>query len=381
MNIFKILANGDGRINEANISAFLGYLLDPKADHGLGFEFLERFLVHVCDEDFIIKKYDYEVFYEQAFRETLSPKKEILDIVIFCFEDIKGNRKEGKARSIYAHLKERKIKYTFLIENKVRKKAKCQDQLKNQFLAHLSELKINTDCVFSIYITPDEDSYIDEFKNFTDNKNKTHLVWKTIKSDTFPIIKILFDIIREESLGEIEAINEYTKHTIKSFIKFIENNFISETEEKKERMFDGTYTKKYKDLNESTKIFDRLENLKSEIEAHENNIQGLKVVVKTNDHRFPKLLIPFNNILIDINAGSEARDTVTFLFRLDPERPKESLDKLKLIATNLELKIKMLNTKQAYCRTEDMKTQIPIKDTEQIWEKLMKTIEFVEKVS
>ena len=42
MNIFKILASGDGTINEPNVSAFLGYLLNPKEDHGLRDEFLKR---------------------------------------------------------------------------------------------------------------------------------------------------------------------------------------------------------------------------------------------------------------------------------------------------------------------------------------------------
>ena len=36
MNIFSILASGDGKIFELSISAFLAYLLDPKKDHGLG---------------------------------------------------------------------------------------------------------------------------------------------------------------------------------------------------------------------------------------------------------------------------------------------------------------------------------------------------------
>lgn len=42
MNIFKILANGKGSVNEENISAFLGYLLDPSGDHGLRHEFIKR---------------------------------------------------------------------------------------------------------------------------------------------------------------------------------------------------------------------------------------------------------------------------------------------------------------------------------------------------
>ena len=35
MNIFKILSSGDGSIKEPSISAFLGYLLDPRQEHGL----------------------------------------------------------------------------------------------------------------------------------------------------------------------------------------------------------------------------------------------------------------------------------------------------------------------------------------------------------
>ena len=44
MNIFKVLADGDGSINEANISAFLSFLLNPKNDHGLNDELLKRIL-------------------------------------------------------------------------------------------------------------------------------------------------------------------------------------------------------------------------------------------------------------------------------------------------------------------------------------------------
>lgn len=44
MNVFKVLSSGHGNVSETNISAFLGYLLNPKADHGLNAEFLKSFL-------------------------------------------------------------------------------------------------------------------------------------------------------------------------------------------------------------------------------------------------------------------------------------------------------------------------------------------------
>ena len=45
MNIFKILASGNGNISETNVSAFLGYLLNPNEDHGLKDEFVKLFLL------------------------------------------------------------------------------------------------------------------------------------------------------------------------------------------------------------------------------------------------------------------------------------------------------------------------------------------------
>ena len=64
MNIFKTLATGDGSINEPNISAFLGYLLNPNEDHGLRDELLKRLLkpllkkyeTHDCLKSFIYRK-------------------------------------------------------------------------------------------------------------------------------------------------------------------------------------------------------------------------------------------------------------------------------------------------------------------------------------
>lgn len=105
MNIFKILANGDGTINEPNVSAFLGYLLDPKADHALGYEFLKAFLEPVlAGEDFKVEKYDYQIFYEQAFKEE-NAKKQIVDVVIVCYEVQLGTGRESFVKEFMANSK------------------------------------------------------------------------------------------------------------------------------------------------------------------------------------------------------------------------------------------------------------------------------------
>ncbi len=49
MNIFKVLASGRYPFKEESASAVLAWLLNPGMDHGLGFQFLRRFLAAVAE--------------------------------------------------------------------------------------------------------------------------------------------------------------------------------------------------------------------------------------------------------------------------------------------------------------------------------------------
>jgi hypothetical protein len=250
MNIFKVLANGDGSINEPNVSAFLGYLLNPYQDHGLGFEFLDRFINQIELPNFNTKKYDYEIILEQAFRQEDNQllKKQIIDIVVICFENNEGNYKEIIARNLLESSK--KIHKIFLIENKVRGNSKTQFQLQSQYNNFIYSIKkINEDFsennIHSIYVTPDLKEMDEDFFMLK-TTNKTHIKWINESekenedgddvnlSQSNSIFYILRQIVFDESIGKIEPINEYTKHTLKSFIKFIENDFKSQEVEKKE---------------------------------------------------------------------------------------------------------------------------------------------------
>ncbi len=281
MNIFKILANGDGSINEPNVSAFLGYLLNPYEDHGLGHLFLHRFLNKYFEKDnqdkgvyFQTDKYDYEILFEQAFIDENKEikNKEIVDIVILCFENNKGKTKEQITQNILKkenkieHKIEQEIKHIFLIENKIKDSSKKDMQLTNQFKNCITTLP--KEKVISFYITPDEDKFKEEFNNFKENDKKHHYLWKNKndedKDDKDDIYNLLLDIVKDESMGKIEAINEYTRHTLISFIRFIENDFKSQLAEKKEGLFQkdifdniDDYLSKYEDnLNdESNKLF------------------------------------------------------------------------------------------------------------------------------
>nr|WP_299034967.1 PD-(D/E)XK nuclease family protein [uncultured Tenacibaculum sp.] len=280
MNIFKILANGHGTVSETNVSAFLGYLLDPNADHGIGYEFLNLFLEEVLSEkntsdetDFKPYQYDYQVFFEQKFKETNNNKSEAIDICIVCYE----TKNEGKSMSVMSDFisNNKEIKSVFLIENKI-KGEPTKGQLSNQFLAfkdQFSEIKpdFNIDNIHSVYITPETIKFNNEFDTNTIKiQNKTHLHWNNNDDENNSIKKLLQEILIKEANYEIDPLNEYTKHTIKAFIQFINNDFKSIKEEKSER-------KSNQDFHNSTEsLFNKYKDILDE--------ESRRLVIKFEDY-------------------------------------------------------------------------------------------------
>lgn len=374
MNIFKVLANGDGRVNEANISAFLGYLLDPNADHGLRFEFLKRFLDLQAITDFYPEKYEYKVLFEQAFRDKGDKqRKNIVDIVLLCFDDQKGNKKESYVKNILTS--QLSLKYIFLIENKVRDSTIQKDQLKNQFGATKDEFQelsnFKTSMIYSIYVTPQHEKFFNHFNAF-ENTQKTHILWKS-EDDNESIYQLLKDILKEEANGDIESLNNYTRQTINSFIHFIDTGFKSEKEEEKERKYDGTYTQKYINLNIKTKIAEKLENLKKNL----IDKTGLSLEIDLSSQRFPRLVLPCDNYNIHIFTN-EARDKIKFNYKVNPNNYENSIIILDNIAAHLETNGMVKNrssTKDAYYLTREMSTLIKIDHFDKIYNQLIQVIE------
>lgn len=163
MNIFRVLAQGDGSINEPNVSAFLGYLLNPGEDHGLDSLFLEKFLqLHhdFCkrfqtegrknkenkakekdpfewlNDDFgMSSKYEVKVFFEQAFKDIPKPNltenqkklkssKQVVDIILVIYEvgDVKAKSEKKELESKFKNYisDKRRLKHIFLIEVKIK---------------------------------------------------------------------------------------------------------------------------------------------------------------------------------------------------------------------------------------------------------------------
>jgi len=279
MNIFKILATGDGSINEANVSAFLGYLLDPKADHALGDEFLKRFLKsldksnELFEDDFY--DLDFQIFYEQAFKEE-NNAKQIVDLVIVGYQTKMDSGKESIIHDFIANSKE--IKKIFLIENKIRKGSLTKEQLIKQYKSTIHQIPDKyASSVTSIYLTPDEDKYVEEF-NATKYllNNSFHIYWKSkLNEAKDSILKILLGLLQDEVMGKIEPLNEYTLHTIKAFCLFIENEFKSERQIKTAKK-DGLFIRDLHDnLNSFKEKYPKLIDEQS-MKIVENLIENVK---------------------------------------------------------------------------------------------------------
>lgn len=192
MNIFRILAQGDGSINEPNVSAFLGYLLDPNEDHGLGSKFLEQFLqLHYNYEKFICKDennkekeividnkknlawlvnnndegevidlskngdYEIKVFFEQAFAGEKG--KQIVDIMLIVHEMPKGGKKEQYFKSYIKNEKE--LKHIFLIEVKISDSAAHATDVKKNKEGQLKQQVINSRNVLKDLLETNKDNF------------------------------------------------------------------------------------------------------------------------------------------------------------------------------------------------------------------------------
>lgn len=385
MNIFKILANGDGSINEANVSAFLGYLLDPKGNHGLGFEFVQAFLSQVLKEGefFDWKKYEYEVFLEQAFRIEGQPKQ-IVDIVVVCYSVDKGDKKESFMNNFIENSKS--IHKIFLIENKI-KNALTKDQIKRQFEAASSVFGGNyLDCMLhSIYVTPDEEKFRHEFIQSGLQDCGAHLTWNlcldTVDGGT-SVDSMLASIISKHALGEIEPIDSYVLHTMKAFNQFIHSGFKSVREEEKARKNDGSYTARFIKLNETSKIYEKLSQLSERLKQHADICTGMtvcspQVIAVPRD---PKIPVRYRGVQLDVYAGYESRDKVSFFYTVnrDCNRSRGLLEKL---ARTLGLELKKPNDKYtSYCRTEDMQKTIPLADDEAIKSAFLSAIKRIDRV-
>ncbi len=213
MNIFKILARGDGSLKEPNISSLIGYLLDPNEDHGLKDKFLKilwKFIHGKKNEPFPKGKVDVKL--EPPMHTD--DKKNFCDIKI-TFTDIASSSNGYTYPST-----------VIFIENKIRQSL-TPDQIRNQIKgidSYLSSYLKNSKNNSLIFLTPVGDKYEEASKDVNEEdpgvliNNFRHLFWNNKEnSNGNDFIGLL------KSLGEIK--NPETNHLISNFKEFILNDF------------------------------------------------------------------------------------------------------------------------------------------------------------
>ena len=187
MNIFEVLSQGKGSINEENISSFLAYLLDPNEDHGLYTEFLERFLAQFGLKSSEIDSDNFDITLEFPVK---TDKKYYIDLI---FET---------------------NNYIIAIENKILESSKRKNQLQNEYdgLKESEFYKeIGRKPIIMVSLSPKN---TDEDIRQEENDRFKKLEWQEV-------LDILIEILEDENKCKINPINEYTKHTIKAFINFM----------------------------------------------------------------------------------------------------------------------------------------------------------------
>lgn len=224
MNIFQALSMGNGKLNEENMSAMLGYLLSPNEPHGLGDVFLRSFLEALNETEALNGRFEHimkqhslsgtEVIFESPYQ--LDERKLFIDLDLRFYS---SNPYAGsQAESIETH--------RVLIENKIRPQAATKDQFRREYFAVCEDLEgQNETSVTMIYLTPEasqgplQEAYAALREEDIAPHRKAWCTWTG--NDGFSIVSLIRLMLEKEARGEIEPISEYVRHTLKAFIRHI----------------------------------------------------------------------------------------------------------------------------------------------------------------
>ena len=200
MNIFEILNQGKGTVNENNISAFLAYLLTPNETHGLKDAVLQKFLALI---NYDMDTYDTlqvkDVRLEVPVRDVSTSNFRVVDIFLELYTPFVGE-------------------HIIAIENKILGQSVRERQLLDE-CEFISNTKVPFDFVF---LTPPKHNknILPEINHLKQQYgNSFHQLYWSGNSNS--IIFLLNSVLLMEIHGELPPITEYVRQTIKSFIYYI----------------------------------------------------------------------------------------------------------------------------------------------------------------
>lgn len=228
MNIFKALSQGDGSINETNVTSFLSYVIHESNEFSAPFLLLFLDLVNnslpnhnIYDsievsgrsirhraKDFL-SKYNYSAIPEQR----LQVGKDIQDLDVLLTISERNNDN---------------VCCYFLVENKIKKSAFKRDQCLKQYRLFNQMGEFQEDVpIYSVLITPDFDIFKQTFDAiFIENELSVWFKWEAEEGISF--IDTFRQLILLEAQAEISPIDGNTKFIMKNFIDFISSELSSQ---------------------------------------------------------------------------------------------------------------------------------------------------------
>lgn len=205
MNIFEILSQGKGSVNEENVSAFLVYLLNPNETHGLKNEFFKEFIKlidkNLADNDDTLQFSNIRL--EVPFYNKESNKKRIMDIFLEVHSAIRGD-------------------IIIAIENKIDSSAVQECQLSEECSYICNEYKKSTPDNFKFVFLAPKECVQDKLDNPDGDKpNPTRCLFAPISWSQ--VTDSLKNLLQKEQDCEISPLSDYVRHTLKSFVLYINN--------------------------------------------------------------------------------------------------------------------------------------------------------------
>ena len=227
MNLFTVLSQGRGRLNEENLSAMLGFLLTPSQTHGLGDTFLRPFLDALAEACNDPRRFDNvarggkairaEMFLEQPYQ--VGRQRRVVDIELRLF-----------ARPLNAGIESEDVElHRIAIENKVKVQAADPAQLRDEFWGIVQDLEDDEKVAITmVFLTPPGDSsrltaeYAGLDLETLSGHRKAWLRWAGTGEEKHHVVGLLRDLLRQESEAAIAPIADYLRHTLKAFIRHVE---------------------------------------------------------------------------------------------------------------------------------------------------------------
>jgi hypothetical protein len=242
MNIFKILSRGHGKINETNVTSFLGFMIDPYAEHGMGKLFLSEFLKKINTNGKLKGLYtngelSKELLNKYNIQVELETQLENKTVELATQLEDKTKDKKGKKSRIDIYIEFNAISpaaesYVMGIEVKINESAVRKDQL-IKYAGNLTEIKNTNTRIFKechlVYLTLDTVSEA-VVKEYDSVEIKVGLMKKHIAWDD--ITEILEKIINADNQAKIDPLHYNTKLTIQAFNQFIESGFADDKDGK-----------------------------------------------------------------------------------------------------------------------------------------------------